>query len=143
MFPIAGVIQKKSLGAITPDYLLKFHPDTFGYALGNHMKTNKLDFIQGFEEHDMKHLLLGYEVTVPSEIRLSAFEFGAGSRSFMTLGVFLFGIPLALDLWPEMWRDYKHGLKFKSYRKLKLKQMLNYDFDLMMKITPKCPDYQE
>ena len=104
------------------------------------MSNHKLDFIPGFEEHDMKHLLLGYDVTVPGEIRLSAFEFGTGNRSFMTLAVFLMGIPLAADLWPDLVKDYRHGKNCRYFRQLNLKKMIDRDFSEMLAVTPKKPE---
>jgi hypothetical protein len=140
LFPVAGFLQQKSKGQLGIQSLLQMRPGSFGYALGRHMQYHKLDFIPGFEEHDMKHLLLGYDVTVPGEIRLSAFEFGCGNRSFMTLSVFFLGIPMALDLWPQLIRDYRHGKQSQDFRKLPLKKMIDRDFSEMMAITPKNPD---
>lgn len=141
MFPIAGLIQKKSPGALGIAQLLEMPHHTLGLALGRHMQHYKLQFIPGFEEHDIKHLILGYDVTVPGEIRLSAFEFGAGNRSFMTLGVFLLGIPLAADLWPQMIEDYKHGKKHKHFRKIEFKKCLALPYKEMMERTPKKPEW--
>ncbi|MCC7297979.1 MAG: hypothetical protein IT244_06550 [Bacteroidia bacterium] len=141
MFPVAELIQKKSPGDIQMSQLLEMPINSFGYALAKHMKHHKLQFIKGFEEHDMKHLLLGYDVTVPGEIRLSAFEFGAGNRSFMTLGVFLLGIPLAIDLWPQIIQDYKHGRQHQYFKSLQLKKMLDRDYSEMLRITPKKPEW--
>lgn len=143
LFPVAGVIQKKSPGQITVDGLLQLPEHTFGHKLGEHMRNYKLDFIPGFEEHDMKHLLLGYAVSVPGEIRLSAFEFGTGNRSFMTLSVFLLGIPIAMDLWPQMIEDFREGKKNKSFRKLQLKKLILSDFENLYRITPKNPLIQD
>lgn len=139
MFPIADLIQKKSPGDISLKQLSELPDDSFGHALFLHMTKHKLQFIKGFEEHDMKHLILNYEVTVPGEIRLSAFEFGAGNRSFMTLGVFFLGIPLAADLWKDMIRDYKQGRKHPEFKKLNLKRHLNTNFKILMERTPKSP----
>lgn len=141
MFPIAGLIQRKSPGAISIESLLEMDSRSLGYALGCHMKHYRLQFIKGFEEHDMKHLVLGYDVTVPGEIRLSAFEFGAGNRSFMTMGVFFLGIPLAVDLWPQLIKDYRHGKKHKSFRNIPFKKCLSHPFQLMMERTPKKPEW--
>jgi hypothetical protein len=141
LFPLAGKIQRKSKGQLPVSVLLQMRPGSFGFALGKHMQKHKLEFIPGFEEHDMKHLLLGYEVTVPGEIRLSAFEYGTGNRSFMTISVFFLGIPLATELWPTLLRDYRHGKRFPEFRKLALKKMIERDFSEMMAITPKTPDF--
>lgn len=124
MFPVAGVIQPKSKGALLIPELLTLPENSFGRVLGQHMQHYKIDFIPGFEEHDMKHLLLGYPLTVSGEMLLSAFECGTGNRSFMTLGVFIPALIVAPELWSELIYEYKTGRKNKHTRKIHLKSLL-------------------
>lgn len=125
LFPIAGVIQSKSPGHLQIDDLTKMPEGTFGQRLGLHMQQNKINFIRGFEEHDMKHLLLNYPLSVPGEMRLSAFEFGTGNRSFMTLGVFIPALIVAPELWPQLKLDYLSGKQNKQTRRVHLKSHLH------------------
>jgi ubiquinone biosynthesis protein Coq4 len=125
LFPVAGVIQRKSPGHLKVQELCTMLPGSFGRELGEHMQRYKIDFIPGFEEHDMKHLLLGYPLSVRGEMLLSAFEFGTGNRSFMTLGVFLPALIVAPELWPDLVKQFKRGRANKQVRKIHLKSQLN------------------
>jgi len=128
LFPLAGILQQKSPGHLEIADLCKLPQGTFGEELGRHMKHYKIDFIPGFEEHDMKHLLLNYPLTVVGEMRLSAFEFGTGNRSFMTLGVFFPAMVLAPELWTILMADFKQGQKNKQTRRIHLKSLIHSPF---------------
>lgn len=124
LFPLAGLIQPKSNGQLKIETLVEMPKGTFGRELGDHMRRHKIDFLIGFEEHDMKHLLLGFPLSVPGEMRLSAFEFGAGNRSLMTLAVFYPAWILAPELWSQLKQDYLDGKENKHTKKIHLKSML-------------------
>ncbi len=129
LFPIAGLIQPKSPGHLQIDELIEMPNGSFGQKLGLHMRHHKLDFIRGFEEHDMKHLLFNYPVTVAGEMRLSAFEFGTGNRSFMTLGVFIPALIIAPELWPQLKLEYLSGKQNKQTKSVHLKSQLHMPFE--------------
>ena len=133
LFPIAGMLQQKSPGQLEIEDLCNLPNGTFGHALGKHMQHYKIAFIPGFEEHDMKHLLLSYPLTVQGEMRLSAFEFGTGNRSFMTLGVFFPAFVLAPELWPVLKQDYQKGQKNKQVRSVHLKSWIHAPVAEVMK----------
>jgi ubiquinone biosynthesis protein Coq4 len=66
--------------------------------------------IGGFESHDLKHVLLGYEMTPVDEIRMQAFLFGNGCNSLVSFGFLLYGIILLPDQWSIFYSDFKMGL---------------------------------
>lgn len=74
---------------------------------------NNLRLVPGFESHDLKHVLLGFEMTPVHEIRLQAFMLGNGNRTIPSLMIFIFGALLLPDLWRTFYRDFKNGAQAK------------------------------
>ncbi|GAB2713000.1 hypothetical protein GCM10011495_40290 [Hymenobacter frigidus] len=47
--------------------------ETVGHALGACLLARELTLVPGFESHDLKHLVLAYELEPMGEIRMQAF----------------------------------------------------------------------
>jgi hypothetical protein len=87
--------------------------DKFGYEL-----------IPQFENHDLKHLLLGYQMTIEDEVRMQAFLVGNGNHSlpcyiFLSLGLFM------PEIWKDMMMEYKKGKDTKPVYFLTLENTKN------------------
>ncbi|MEM6378199.1 MAG: hypothetical protein AAF705_08295 [Bacteroidota bacterium] len=89
--------------------LRKLPDGTLGKEIANCLDMHNLCLVPGFESHDMKHVLLGYEMTPEDEIRMQAFMIGNGNYSFPSLAIFLFGAVLLPDLWSVFLTDFKKG----------------------------------
>ena len=88
--------------------LLSYPPESLGHAIAHFLQQNKLDFIAGFENHDVFHVLLAYDSTAVSETALQWHLLGNGKRSpFCFLAAFS-----GFILFPEHW-----GIFHKAYQK--------------------------
>ncbi|SEW45718.1 hypothetical protein SAMN05428988_6105 [Chitinophaga sp. YR573] len=89
-------------------------PDgTLGKEIAACLKRNNLRLVPGFESHDLKHVLLGFEMTAVHEIRLQAFMLGNGNLTIPSFSVFIFGALFLPELWYTFCQDFKNGYSAK------------------------------
>ncbi|WP_341902561.1 hypothetical protein [Fluviicola taffensis] len=89
--------------------LRKLPEGTLGYDIAKCLDQNQLTLVPKYESHDMKHVLLGYEMTPLDEIRMQAFMLGNGNYSFPCFAILAFGIILLPDKWTSFYKDFKKG----------------------------------
>lgn len=101
-------------------------PDcTLGKKLFDIMQANRIELVPWYNEHDLKHVLLGYKMDTLEEMRMQCFMWGnAGFSVFTTIMTFFFII------WtPEMWSDAKYhfnaGKLVKNVTKYKLESTIH------------------
>jgi hypothetical protein len=96
---------------------LKQLPDgTLGKDIANCLEKNNLRLVPNYESHDLKHVLLDFEMTPVDEIRMQAFMLGNGNYSVPSFAIFIFGALLLPDLWTTFYKDYKNGLNSKPIK---------------------------
>jgi hypothetical protein len=86
---------------------------TLGKDIGNCLERNSLRLVPNYESHDLKHVLLDFQMTPVDEIRMQAFMLGNGNYSIPSFAIFLFGALLLPDLWTTFYKDFKNGRKAK------------------------------
>ncbi len=85
-------------------------PDgTLGKDIGNYLERNGLRLVPNYESHDLKHVLLDFQMTPVDEIRMQAFMLGNGNYSIPSFAIFIFGSLLLPDLWTTFYKDFKNG----------------------------------
>ena len=89
--------------------LRKLPQGTIGKEIANCLDENTLNLITNFESHDLKHVLLDFEMTPIDEIRMQAFMLGNGNYTFPCFAILSFGIILLPNYWRELFRDFKRG----------------------------------
>ncbi len=87
-----------------------------GKDIANCLEKCNLRLVPGYESHDLKHVLLGFEMTPVDEIRMQAFMIGNGNCSIPSLAIFLFGAILLPDLWATFYRDFQKGRQSTSIK---------------------------
>lgn len=103
---------EKIYGARTLDsklaHLRTLERDTVGKEIAEMLDHKGYRLIPKFENHDLKHIVLDYEMTMQDEIKMQAYLVGNGNRTlpcliFLSLGLF----------YPRIWRsliqEYKLG----------------------------------
>jgi hypothetical protein len=92
---------------------------TVGREVADMLDRKGYRLIPKFENHDLKHIVLDYEMTMQDEIKMQAYLVGNGNNTFPCL-IFL---SLAL-FYPTIWRslpqEYKQGKITKSIHFLTL-----------------------
>ncbi len=89
---------------------LNTYPEgTAGKEIAKCLKKHELRLVPGYESHDLKHVLLGYQMTPLDEIRMQAFMLGNGNWTLPSLLIFLFGFLLLFNHWRTFWQDFQKG----------------------------------
>lgn len=85
-------------------------PDgTLGKEIASCLEKNNLRLVPGYENHDLKHVLLHFKMTPVDEIRLQAFMLGNGNYTLPSFAIFLFGALFLPDLWSTFYKDFVNG----------------------------------
>ena len=79
-------------------FLQNLPAGTLGKGVADILAQHNLQLIPHYENHDLKHVLLGYDMTPEDELKLKAFMLGNGDWSFTCIGFLLFAV-----LTPEVW----------------------------------------
>lgn len=82
---------------------------TLGKEIANCLDTYHLNLVPKYESHDLKHVLLEYDMTAEDEIRLQAFMLGNGNYTIPSIVIFVFGAILLPDIWDKLYKDFKRG----------------------------------
>ncbi|WP_417357508.1 hypothetical protein [Flavobacterium sp.] len=94
---------------------LRQYPEgTIGYDVAKCLDDHNLSLVPKYESHDLKHVLLGYEMTPVHEIRMQAFMLGNGNYTVPCFAILLFGAILLPDEWSTFYNDFKLGRKSMS-----------------------------
>ena len=89
-------------------YLEQLPVGTLGRGVADILHDNHLQLIPHYENHDLKHVLLGYAMTPEDELKLKAFMLGNGDWSFTCVGFLLLAV-LTPEVWPALRRHYQRG----------------------------------
>lgn len=84
-------------------------PGTLGHEIARCLDEQHLTLVPGYENHDLKHILLDYQMTPEDEIRMQAFMIGNGNYSIPSFSIFIFGAILLPDCWTVFYSDYQKG----------------------------------
>ncbi|WP_345125659.1 hypothetical protein [Hymenobacter antarcticus] len=94
-------------------YLEQLPVGTLGRGVADILRENHLQLIPHYENHDLKHVLLGYAMTPEDELKLKAFILGNGDWSITCVGFLLLAV-LTPDVWPALRRHYQRGRRTQS-----------------------------
>jgi ubiquinone biosynthesis protein Coq4 len=100
-------------------FLQSLPAGTVGRAVADLLAAHHFQLIPRYENHDLKHVLLGYAMTPDDELNLKAFMLGNGDWSLPSLGLSLL-VVLTPEQWPTLWRHYQRGRRTPSIVRWKL-----------------------
>ncbi|MBS1595966.1 MAG: hypothetical protein JST90_16770 [Bacteroidetes bacterium] len=82
-------------------------PGTVGREIADTLDRKGYELLPFFADHDMKHIVLGYDMTEADELRMQFYMIGNGNRSpaclLPTLGSILF--------YPGLWREVSYHFR--------------------------------
>jgi hypothetical protein len=82
---------------------------TLGKEIAECLDNHNLTLVPKYESHDLKHVLLNYQMTAEDEIRMQAFMVGNGNYSIPSFAILIFGAILLPELWRTFYSDFKKG----------------------------------
>lgn len=90
-------------------------PASLGAALGHFLQSNQLQLMPGFENHDMFHIILGYDTSAPQEVALQWCLLGNGKRSTYAILTALIGFFIFPEHWGLLLTAYKRGKRMRPF----------------------------
>ncbi|WBX75324.1 hypothetical protein PG911_11720 [Tenacibaculum ovolyticum] len=82
---------------------------TLGKEIAECLDNHNLTLVPKYESHDLKHVLLNYQMTAEDEIRMQVFIVGNRNYSIPSFAILIFGVILLPDLWRTFYSDFKKG----------------------------------
>lgn len=105
---------------------LKAYPNgSLGNVVGNFLISNNYQFIPQLENHDVYHVITGYNTTVRDEIALQYFFLGNGKTSLYLFGVICLGAFLFPEYYYHFKTSYNRGKCSTSFYNWDLKTLLS------------------
>lgn len=92
---------------------------TVGREVAEMLDSKQYRLIPKFENHDLKHIVLEYEMTMKDEIRMQAYLIGNGNFTLPCLIFFSLGI-FYPTIWKDLLNEYQTGKASKSIHFLTL-----------------------
>lgn len=108
LIPIFRRLYGAADARVQLDYLQSLPVGSLGRGVADILRANHLHLIPHYENHDLKHVLLGYGMTPEEELKLKAFMFGNGDWSITCVGFLLLAV-LTPELWPVLRQHYRRG----------------------------------
>lgn len=106
---------------------------TVGREIANLLDNLGYRLIPKFENHDLKHVILEYDMTMKDEIRMQAYLVGNGNYTLPCLIFLSFGL-FYPSIWLDLPREYSSGKASKSIHFLTLEKCMNLDLILARKV---------
>lgn len=105
--------------------LLKASPEnSVGKDIAHLLELHNLHLIPFYEDHDLKHLILGYGMSSEEEVRMQVYLLGNGNRSLSCVLFVLSGL-LIPSSWNLFYQDYLAGKNAPSILDLTLDYCLH------------------
>lgn len=113
------LIHGKDYLAPKLNHLRTLQLGTVGREVAEMLDNKKYRLIPNFENHDLKHIILDYEMTMKDEIRMQAYLIGNGNLTFPCLIFFSLGVFYPV-IWKDLLKEYQTGKASKSIHFLTL-----------------------
>lgn len=122
--------KKKSAWPFTVEQLIQLPQNSIGNELGLFLSRNGFNLLAKSEQHDIFHILTGYNTSVPEEIAMQYYLYGNGKRSTYLYGVIIIGLFTYPDQWITFYRSYKKGGTALPFFHLNYLDLLSKDLNL-------------
>lgn len=113
------LIHGKDYLAPKLNHLRTLQLGTVGREVAEMLDNKKYRLIPKFENHDLKHIILDYEMTMKDEIKMQAYLIGNGNLTFPCLIFFSLGVFYPI-IWKDLLKEYQIGKVSKSIHFLTL-----------------------
>lgn len=108
--------------------------DSLGNNLADYMEKNNIRFKQNLDRHDLKHIVLGYEMNMPDELRIHSFLLGNRCYNLMSMAYLFICVAVVPEIIPTLRKDFKRGRKAKKMREINLENYLESDLKECQKL---------
>lgn len=113
------LIHRKNYLATKLDHLRTLKHGTVGREVAEMLDSKQYRLIPKFENHDLKHIVLEYEMTMKDEIKMQVYLIGNGNFTFPCLIFFSLAV-FYPKIWKDLFKEYQNGKISKSIHFLTL-----------------------
>ena len=106
---------------------------TVGFEVSKLILQNNYRLIPKFENHDLKHLVLDYKMTIQDELKMQAYLIGNGNHTIACL-LFFSLVILYPSIWRNLFHEFHQGRKSTSIHFLTLENCKNLQLTEIKKI---------
>ena len=105
-------------------YLRTLEIGTVGREVAEMLDGKGYRLIPKFENHDLKHIVLDYEMTMQDEIKMQSYLVGNGNKTFPCLIFLSLGL-FYPSIWGDLAEEYRQGKSTNSIHFLTLDNCMN------------------
>jgi ubiquinone biosynthesis protein Coq4 len=109
--PALNIFRYPQTWPYTLEQMRTFPKGTLGMEMASFLDVRGFGLLDKYEIHDAVHTILSYKTTTAGELKLQAFMWGNKSSSYAGRVLFLIGLLMLPELWPELKMDYERGKK--------------------------------
>ena len=106
---VLKLIRKPERFPYTVEDLQAFADGTLGKDLVNFLQHKNLQLLPNYARHDIKHILLGYDITDEGEGSLQCFMLGNVHVSFPVLATVIYCFVTMPEYWDKFRKAYQRG----------------------------------
>lgn len=107
--------------------LLQYPESSLGKSLGEFLKKQEVELLEGAEYHDIHHVLFDYSISFKDEVALQFFLHGNGNKSIASISTRIGAWCLLPTEWKYLKASYERGKKCKDISLINFKSMLHQD----------------
>ena len=127
---LSGILLRKRNWSYSADDYRRMPLNSIGHQLITYMDRHNIPFKPNLVRHDVKHILLGYEMNMPDELRIHAFLLG--NRCYNPLAITYLAICTAVvpEVIPTLKKDFVRGRKAVCLRAIPIQDHLRDDLNV-------------
>lgn len=126
------LLRKRKWTWTAEDYRSLEH-GTIGKELISYMDANAIPFKPNLVRHDLKHIVLGYKMNMPDELRIHAFLIGNRCFNPMAMIYLFLCIAIVPEIIPTLKKDFYRGRKSICLRKIHFEKHITENLDQFQK----------
>ena len=127
------LLRKRNWKYTADDYR-NMPENSAGKRLIEYMDANQIPFKPNLVRHDLKHILLGYQMNMPDELRIHAFLIGNRCYNPMAMAYLFICVAIVPEILPTLWKDFKRGRKSVCLKNIPLENYIQSDLTSCQKL---------
>jgi hypothetical protein len=120
------LLRKRNWNYTAADYR-SMPENSMGKKLITYMDQNNIPFKPNLVRHDLKHVLLGYKMNMPDELRIHAFLIGNRCYNPMAMTYLAICVVIVPEIIPTLRKDFKRGKNSVCLRNIALEKYTGSD----------------
>ena len=108
---------------------MKMPINSLGRNLYDYLIKTDLSYKPNLIRHDMKHILLNYEMKMPDELKIHAFLIGNKTYNFMGIIYLIISTCIVPEIIPTLIQAYKRGKKAVRLKNIDIQDYVTKDIE--------------